>query len=281
MCLDPRTVAGWWTLEPLALGPPLLATAVYLAGVRKIWRACGAGRGVRRWEVGAFLAGQATLLAALVSPLDRLSDLLFSAHMTQHELLLVVAPPLVVLGRPVVPLLTLLPELAWIGVRLRRPWRVVGSPVFAVVVHGLAVWLWHVPALFEATLRDELVHAAQHATFFGSAALFWWTLLRGRWGRAGYGVAVLFVFATAAHTSVLGALLTVVARVVYPSYVERALSVEVSPLDDQVLAGLVMWIPASAASLLAALALAFVWLGESGRRVAAIERRRARRSAMV
>jgi putative membrane protein len=283
MCIDATEALTWWTPDPLAFGTCALSSAVYARGVRRVWAANGRGHGVRIWEALAFAVGQITLLLALVSPIDRLSDLLFSAHMTQHEIILVVAPLLIALGRPVVALMWALPR------RLRVPamariqgsravmaaWRAVSMPLVVLLVHSLAVWIWHVPALFEAALRSEAVHAVQHFMFFATAALFWWSILRGRYGRLGYGLAVAFVFATSMHTSLLGVLFTVAERVWYPLYAERAAAVGVDAIEDQQLAGLVMWIPAGMVLVLASLALFAAWLGEAGRRVAAAERRRA------
>ena len=155
-----------------------------------------------------------------------------------------------------------------------RTLRWAGAPLLAVVLHALAVWLWHDPRLFEAALRDEGIHALQHGTFFATAVFFWWAILRGRFGRAGYGLAVALVFATAMHTSVLGALLTLAPRLVYPLHAMRAAPWGVDALDDQALAGIVMWIPSGTLFVLAALALLFAWLGEASRRVALAERRR-------
>lgn len=277
MCIDAREVVTWWTLDPLALGTIALSTALYVRGVRALWRDAGRGHGVRGWEVAAFLAGQLTLLVALVSPVDRLSDILFSAHMTQHELVMLVAPPLVVLGRPLVAVLWALPpsRRKRVLALVDRPLlRLLSSPVVALVAHALAVWLWHLPVLFEGAMRSEAVHAVQHFSFFATAALFWLSTIRGRYGRAGYGLAVLFVFATAMHTSILGALVTLAGRAWYPIYVERGVAAGVDANDDQALAGLVMWIPGGVLLTLVALALFAVWLGEAGRRVHTNERRR-------
>jgi putative membrane protein len=270
MCIDAREALSWWTPDPLAIGTCLATSALYALGIVRLWKSGGVGHGVRRWEVGCFVLGQLTLLLALVSPVDRLSDLLFSAHMTQHELIMVIAPPLFVLARPGI-------AFAWAHAGLGRvSSRIVAwtSPFLAVIVHAVVVWLWHVPELFEAALRNEAVHAVQHFTFFGTAMLFWWAVVRGRYGRLGYGVAVAFVFATAMHTSLLGALLTIAERVWYPLNAVRASSAGVDPVEDQQLAGIVMWIPASVVLGLAALALFAAWLGEAGRRVAQAERRR-------
>jgi cytochrome c oxidase assembly factor CtaG len=151
---------------------------------------------------------------------------------------------------------------------------VLTAPLVILLLHGLVLWLWHVPALFEAALRNEAVHALQHASFFATASIFWWGIARGRYGRGGYGLASAFVFATAMHTSVLGALLTVASRLWYPLYAARAQPWDIDVLQDQQLAGLIMWVPAGVLLGLLALALFAAWLGESGRRVAHLERRR-------
>jgi putative membrane protein len=115
-------------------------------------------------------------------------------------------------------------------------------------------------------MRNEALHAVQHFTFFLSAALFWWALVHGRYGKAGYGLAVLFVFATAVHTSVLGALISIAPRLLYPIYAQRASGLGWDPLEDQELAGLIMWIPSGGLFTLTALALFCAWLGEAERR---------------
>jgi putative membrane protein len=280
MCIEAKEALSWWTFDPLALGVIATSTTIYTRGLTLLWRAAGVGSGIRRAEASAFYFGQASLLIALVSPLDRLSDLLFSAHMTQHEILLVVAPPLIVLGRPVV-------ALAWAFGREKRAsimraltarwmsglWRVVSAPLVILLIHGLVLWLWHIPVLFEAALNNEGIHAVQHASFFLTAVVFWWGIARGRYGRGGYGLACAFVFATAMHTSVLGALLTVASRLWYPLYSTRGAPWAVDVLADQQLAGLIMWVPAGVLLSLLALGLFAAWLGEAGRRVQRAERR--------
>src|SRR3954454_25327650 len=104
MCIEARDAVTWWTFDPLVLGTVGTSSFLYARGLRAMWRTVGPGRGIRKWESAAFFAGQLWLLLALVSPVDRLSDILFSAHMTQHEILLVVAPPLVILGKPLAAL---------------------------------------------------------------------------------------------------------------------------------------------------------------------------------
>jgi putative membrane protein len=140
--------------------------------------------------------------------------------------------------------------------------------VTALLLHAFTRWIWHAPVLFEAAMRSAPVHALQHTMFFWSAALFWYALIHGRYGRMGYGVATAFVWLTGMHTGVLAALITFASRPWYPLYAERGAPFDVRVLDDQQLAGLIMWVPSGAMLLLIGLALFAAWLGESERRVA-------------
>ncbi|HEU4565689.1 MAG TPA: cytochrome c oxidase assembly protein, partial [Gemmatimonadaceae bacterium] len=250
---------------------------LYAVGTRRLWRAAGAGHGVKRWQAAAFWAGWLTLVIALVSPLHPLGEALFSAHMVQHELLMVVAAPLLVLGRPIVPMLWALP-IRWRrtvgGWGKRRvvsvPWRFLTAPLAAFALHGVALWLWHVPRLYEETLFSEGMHALQHASFLLTALLFWWALIHGREGRLGYGAAVLYLFGTMLHTGALGALLTFSSTLWYPAYGGAAAAWGLTPLEAQELAGLVMWIPAGTSYLIAALALLARWMRLSEDRAVAL-----------
>jgi cytochrome c2 len=129
------------------------------------------------------------------------------------------------------------------------------------------IWAWHVPSLYEWAVHDEAVHAVQHAMFVGTSALFWWGLLYGRYGRAGYGAAVFYVFTTAVHTGILGALVTFAGTPIYPSYGPTSLAYGTDPLADQQVAGLLMWVPAGLILTFLGLALFVAWLGEADRRV--------------
>ncbi|HET7436144.1 MAG TPA: cytochrome c oxidase assembly protein, partial [Thermoanaerobaculia bacterium] len=155
-----------------------------------------------------------------------------------------------------------------------RSWHGLTGPVTVLLLHAVVLWGWHIPALFEWALRNETVHAVQHLMFFVTAALFWWALIHGRYGRLGYGVAVFFVFITSMHTGLLGVALTFARRLWYPMYGPRAAAWSVSPLEDQQLAGLIMWIPAGVIFIVVALALFAAWLGESERRVRIAEAER-------
>jgi putative membrane protein len=262
-----------WSLEPGVVVPLALAAWLYARGVRALWRQAGTGHGVRRWQAGSFAAGWLVLAAALISPLDALGEVLFSAHMAQHELLMAVAAPLLVLGRPVIPFLGGLP-VGWrraAGRWVSTPpvgstWHALTLPSVAWVLHAVAIWAWHAPALYDATLTSDAVHALQHASFLGSALLFWWALIHGRHGRLRYGASVLYIFTTALHTTALGAVLSLAPRPLYPAYGATA-AWGLTALEDQQLAGLIMWVPAGIAYLIASLALMAEWLRESERRV--------------
>jgi len=273
--LDASSVLRWWTLSPVVVPLLALSGGLYAIGTRRLWSRLGRGVGVRWWEAAAFAAGWGSLWIALVSPLDALSDILFSAHMAQHEILMVVAAPLLVIGRPFLPVLWALPA-PWrdtAGAWARRPavrgaWSWLTAPFVVLVVHALAVWIWHMPRLFQAALASETVHGFQHLCFFWTAALFWWALVQGGYGRMGYGVAALFVFATSVHTSVLGALLTFAGVLWYPAYASRSAAWGFDPIDDQHLAGLYMWVPSGLTFVVLGLGLVAAWIGEAERRVA-------------
>ena len=126
------------------------------------------------------------------------------------------------------------------------------------------MWIWHIPALYDAALAHEGVHVVQHLCFFSTAALFWWGIAHGRHGRTGYGAAVVYVFATAIHGGLLGALMTVSPHVWYAPYLTQP-SARLTPLEDQQLAGLLMWVPASLVFVAGALVLFAAWLRQSDR----------------
>lgn len=259
-----------WDL--VALGGAVALGIAYTAGCVRVWRRRAPAAGAR-WFGVAGLAGCVALLLAVAPPLAGLSDVLFAAHMGQHELLMLVAAPLLVLGRALLVALSALPDPARALVvretqrpAVRQIWRGLTSPLTVLVVQAVVLWSWHVPWLFEAALRHDALHAFQHLTFLASAGLFWWALVHGRFGRLGYGAGVLVVFVTAMHSGLLGALITFAPRPLYETHAIRAAAAHVTPLEDQQLAGLIMWVPAGVLLAAAALALFAAWLGEVARR---------------
>jgi len=262
-----------WVFDPISLACLLMSGALYVLGVARLWARAGRGAGVRPWQICAFAAGWIALVVALLSPIAAISDFLFSVHMTQHEILILVAAPLLVLGRPIVPFLWAftprwrLRMAAWSRNRYwAGSWQALTNAIVVWVLHGLALWIWHLPALYQAALGNAAIHAAEHLCFLVTACLFWWALIHGRYGRVGYGMAVVFVFLTGVHSGTLGALLTFAPRVWYPIYAGRSPAAGLDPLEDQQLAGLIMWIPFGVIFLVLGLALFAAWLGEAQRR---------------
>jgi putative membrane protein len=268
--VTPRDVWRAWQFDPLVLFGCGLTAWVYLRGVAAIWRRAGRGRGVAVGRVMAFLAAMLTLLLALVSPLDTLSESLLSAHMVQHMILILAAAPLLVLAVPTAPLLLGLPPYTrrtFAGLRRRRAvaaiWRIATRPVVAWTLQGVVFWTWHLPPLYQAALRNDAIHALEHASFLVTAAVFWWVVIQPeRRRRDGLGLSVLLVFATALQNGVLGALLTFSGTPWYPDYQPFVSGWHLSPLEDQQLAGLIMWIPGGLVYLTAALALLARWLSD-------------------
>jgi putative membrane protein len=236
----------------------------------------------------AFGAGWCAMMAAMLPPLDALALQLFSAHMAQHELMMLVAAPLLIAGRPLAVCLWGVPD-RWRpiaaatlqGSAAGAVWRLVTLPVVAWALHGVVLWVWHVPALYEWAIANESVHALQHATFIGTSALFWWGLVYGRYGRAGYGAAVFYVFTTVVHTGILGALMTFAGSPIYPSYTATSAARGADPLQDQQVAGLLMWIPAGIVLTLFGLGLFLAWIGESERRTRQTARTLATRASLL
>jgi cytochrome c oxidase assembly factor CtaG len=253
-------------------GSLALFAIFYAVGVGRLWTSAGAGRGVRPSEVACAAAGLVALIVALASPLHEWSEELLTAHMIQHELLMVVAAPLMAMGAPFIALLWALPAPTrrrfGSGVQhLRRRTAIawVFAPGSVFCLHALAIWLWHLPTFYEAAVDDELVHAFQHLSFFLTAALFWWTVLRGTYGRVSYGASVIYIFGTTMQSGLLGALLLLSQRLWYPSYVGSA-AWRLTAVEDQQLAGLVMWIPSGIIFTGAGLTFLAGWLRESRRR---------------
>ena len=261
-----------WEWDPIVVLPLALSLFLYLCGLVRLWRRAGWGRGVSVLQAGLFAAGWLTLVAALVSPLHEYGEHLFVAHMVEHELLMAVAAPLLALSRPLGTFLHALPR-AWRltlvrgaqAIPVRLSWAWLTRPLTATVLHGVAIWFWHIPVLLDATIQSELMHRLQHVSFLVTALFFWWAIVR-RPARD-YGLGALHVFATMVHTGLLGALLTLAPRVFYPLQTADAPSFGLTPLEDQQLAGLFMWVPGGAVYLAAGIWLLGRWLTSSNPRL--------------
>jgi putative membrane protein len=273
--------AGWsdWNSDPVLLVNLTLFAWLYSRGVTRLWRRAGRGRVVNAWQTAAFGGGVATLLIALVSPIDALSEQLSWVHMIQHMLLMNVAAPLVVVAAPLYASAWGLSPRGqrWFG-RLRRDaakrrWWIylLWQPLALSALYAVVLWIWHAPALYQAALRNPFVHDLQHLTFFFVACLFWRVLLDpiSRF-RAQPGVGVLCLFATSLHATVLGVLMALAPAPWYADYQARTSLWGWTALEDQQLAGLIMWMPACLAYAVAAVALFATWIQQHSNEPAAV-----------
>ena len=280
--LRPHDLWRAWTFEPVTIILLILSAGMYARGLTRLWHAAGVARGVRRRDAWAFTAGWTLLALALLSPLHALGGVLFSAHMTQHELLMTVAAPLLVLGRPLIPFVWALSPRwrrisgRWVSARVvAQPWHVLTHPASAFLLHGAAIWFWHLPSLYDATVESELMHTAQHLSFVLTALLFWWVVLQPSGVRGGAPASIGMLFGTVLHTGALGALLTLTSRLIYSAYATTTGPWGLTPVEDQQLGGIIMWVPGGLAYVVAALALVVRMLRESEHRVARRELARA------
>jgi putative membrane protein len=225
-------------------------------------------------QILCFAGGVAVLAVALLSPLEGLSKPLLSAHMVQHILLIAVAPPLLVLGKPEVPWLWALPESWRRGLTRNGPMRSVltflspcARPIPAAMIHMATLWIWHSPMLFDAAVASDRLHWLEHVLFLGTALLFWRGVIKARSGRQGAAAALIACFVTLLQSGLLSALLSFARDALYhaPNTADWGLSA----LEDQQLAGAIMSLPMCGIYLVAGLLMALRLVTPPGR-----ERRR-------
>jgi cytochrome c oxidase assembly factor CtaG/cytochrome c2 len=273
--LAPHDLWSTWSFEPGVIAPLAITGVIYGRGVKESLARARRSKELVKREMILFTCGFITLTIALVSPVHAAGSALFSAHMIQHELLMAIAAPLLVLGRPGVPLMWGLP------ISMRRPvgalvsrspvadvFSLLTRPLVAFLIHGAAIWIWHAPRLYDASVRGETVHVAQHLSFLLTALFFWWSVFHSAERRGGQGFAILYLFLTGVHTTLLGALLTLADFPIYSVYSAIApTSWGLTALEDQQLGGMIMWVPGSLAYLAAALFLMFGLLRRAAPRV--------------
>ena len=254
-----------WTLDPSLTIPLGLALIIYVVGWRRLSK-----RASTRIRPALFLSGWAVLTFALTSPLHQAGERSFTMHMIEHELIMLVATLLLAASRAGAVFAWSLPRplrLALAGgwkSPLQSLWRRITEPVTATVVQGTVMWAWHAPILFDRALDSFGWHIAQHACFFLSSLLFWWAMLHPRGRAGGYGVSASCLFATSLIGGALGALMSLSSSPWYADYAAMGMSgIGLDPVDDQRLAGLIMWIPGGAFHAIAALVLCYKWLKAS------------------
>jgi cytochrome c oxidase assembly factor CtaG len=215
------------------------------------------------WRLACFAGSLIAALAALVSPLDALSDQLFFAHMIQHMLLLDLVPILAILG---LTKAILRPATRAVS-ELERRAGPLAHPAFAVVLYVGVIWTWHVPAAYDLALRQAPVHVLEHTTFLAAGTLYWWHLLspiRARLRLGGMGP-VAYMASTKLFVGALGMGLAFAPSALYPYYVDHARVWGISALDDQSLAGIIMAIEQSLVMGIALVVLFIRMLSESER----------------
>lgn len=263
--MSPETAAALahWEARPAILVELAVVGIVYARGFVRLHRQMP--RRFPRGRLAAFIAGLAILWLAVASPLDAFADLLLSVHMVQHVLLLFVAPPLILLGAPAIPIVRGIPPV--IAKTVLRPilkspavkalYRLLTHPIAGWCALTLAIWTWHAPAPFQIALRSETWHAVEHGCFVTAAMLFWWPVTQpwpsaNRWPR---WAIIPYLLLADVQNSMLSAVLTFSDRLIYPFYANVPRVVRVSALDDQVAAGVIMWVPASLFFVLPAVAI--------------------------
>lgn len=262
-----------WSFDPLILGALAIAAVWYGSGYWRLKRE-GIDRVLRRREIICYTAGLAVLFVALISPLDPLGEQLFCAHMVQHLLLLMAAPPLLVMGRPPVAFLWAFP--GPVRRRIGRAWAAAGlARTTGVLMHPITVWIafsgsfvfWHVPAAYQWALADETIHTVEHLCFLVTALAFWSIVIAPSGRRTlNYGASLLFVATTAVLSGLPGALMIFAPRPLYPAHAHTAAEWGLTLMQDQQLAGLIMWIPAGLGYVVAIAWLFLLWLQEAERR---------------
>jgi putative membrane protein len=258
-----QAVLDAWSI-PLGVNLSLCFTALfYVVGwfrVRKFFLNL-----IAVWRLAAFLGGLLCVWIAIGSPLAAFDDISFSVHMVQHLLLIAVAPPLILLGAPSLPILFGIPK--WIlrgaGGRvlrwapLQRFGRFVTNPAVCWIVATVALLGWHVPAAFEMALRSEPWHEVEHAFFFTTSLLFWWPVVQpfpsvARWPQWSLPV---YLFIGMLPGGALAAFLTFCDRVPYPTYATGSPLFGFSPLEDQIFGGALMWVAGTIAYVVPAVLL--------------------------
>lgn len=269
-----------WSWDPWTLVPQCVAVAWYAVG---LWRLAQerSPRAIEWDRVAAFVGGIAVLFLALQSPIDTVSDELFSVHMVQHMLLMLAAPPLLVWSDPALMFLRAFPRAPrkaigriWAGFGLNRG--------FGLLMHPIAVWaafcggfvFWHAPGPYLWGLRNDALHVVEHLTFFLTSLAFWSIVIpaHGR-RRLGYGATLLFVLTAAVLSDLPGALMIFAPRPLYPVHADGVAAWGLTLMEDQQLAGLIMWIPGGLAYLLAAGWLFIAWMRDAELRALGAARR--------
>jgi putative membrane protein len=246
------TVLADWSFEPSVLLGVALTAWIYAEGLRKLARRGRLGRAVTPWHVASFATGLVCILLGLVSPIDALSDQLLTAHMVQHLLLLMIAPPLLLLGKPIPVLLVGAPHglvRSIARAHARTSWF---HALTYLLMRAYVAWplfvgtmlIWHLPTFYDAALNNVTVHLFEHVCFLVTGLIFWSVVIQPFPGphRLAHGWRFLFVFTAMLPDTALGSIFIMAGSPVYSFYAALPRLWDLSVLDDQSLAGNVMLI---------------------------------------
>ncbi|BBO35854.1 cytochrome c oxidase assembly protein [Lacipirellula parvula] len=247
-----------WPSEPWLVASLLLSAAIYVRGWRSLHR-----RDPERWSLwrlASFCGGLFAIFLALASPLEPFASLWLQIHMVQHLLLMMVAPPLLWLGWPLLPTMLGLPKpirSVWVAPLLRsrrlRNWFTrLTHPLVAWPIYVGVTWFWHAPRFYDLALSSTRWHFIEHLLFAAAALLFWYPVVRPYPSRPNWSPWLLLPYLLLAdvQNTVLAAWLTFSSRVIYPHYANAPRIAGVAAIDDQAAAGVIMWVPGSIAFLL-------------------------------
>jgi putative copper resistance protein D len=265
-----------WTFEPLPTLGIAAGVALWWMAVRRI-NAAHLDNPVPRKRTVAFLAGMAALALALLSGIERYDTTLFSVHMVQHVLLVLVAAPLLAMAAPLTVLLRLLGpgrRRAVIRVLHTRVARAIAFPVSAWILFAAVMWASHFSGLFDAALEDPLVHTLEHGLFLASALLFWWPAAHqdpAPW-RLGYPGRIAYVFLQMTQNTFLAVVILNAATPLYPHYASLGAPFGIDALADQQQAAGIMWLAGDAIFLGAIMVLVAAWMRSETARSARADR---------
>lgn len=276
--MDPllRAALQSWSWRPEVIVPLLVLAVLYGRGWWVLRRRGRAEAGFAKgWRLGAYLLGLFFIAVSLLSPIDTLSSFLFVMHMVQHLLMVMFAPPLLMIANPFPVFLWGLPDPLrrsvgyWLSRAIsqhspvRRTLRSLLSPGTSWFVFVIVLWGWHDPNLYNAALRHQWIHDLEHITFFGTAMLFWWRITEAG-PRVHQKLSLLgrvaLAIAGVPPNMVLGVFLAFASEPLYSFYVEMPRITGLSALEDQSLSGIIMWIPGSMMYIIAALVMLFTWM---------------------
>ncbi len=261
-----------WRFEPLVLGGVALTALGWLLLRRRVALA-HPDHPPSRWRDAAFLGGLATLVLALTSPVEAYEGQLFSVHMLQHMLIQLVAAPLLLLGAPAtLALRAASPSVrrVLLAVLHSRAVSILSFPLLAWVLFAAVNWGWHFSTLYDQALEVPWLHDLQHATFLGAALLFWWPVVAAdpaRW-RLPYPARLFYLFLAMPQNSFLGIALMSAPPSLYPHYLSNLRPWGPTPVADQGIGGMLMWVGGDVVFLVAMGLVVAAWVRAEDRRTA-------------